>query len=151
MACSAVRLKSKETIQLMIQNKNQEIMILLKKKQNHVEQIYSYTLDMEKSASQNDSDTLSMLLDLRYKIMSDIESLDEEISEQVQSLDISDRIRIQAQMSKNPISSEVSFEEGKINEIWNSIRAVLKKIIESDEKLKLKIEALSKLSSMDSI
>ena len=65
MACSAVRLKSKETIQLMIQNKNQEIMILLKKKQNHVEQIYSYTLDMEKSASQNDSDTLSMLLDLR--------------------------------------------------------------------------------------
>ena len=151
MACSAVRLKSKETIQLMIQNKNQEIMILLKKKQNHVEQIYSYTLDMEKSASQNDSDTLSMLLDLRYKIMSDIESLDEEISEQVQSLDISDRIRIQAQMSKNPISSEVSFEEGKINEIWNSIRAVLKKIIESDEKLKLKIEVLSKLSSMDSI
>ena len=151
MACSAVRLKSKETIQLMIQNKNQEIMILLKKKQNHVEQIYSYTLDMEKSASQNDSDTLSMLLDLRYKIMSDIESLDEEISEQVQSLDISDRIRIQAQMSENPISSEVSFEEGKINEIWNSIRSVLKKIIESDEKLKLKIEALSKLSSMDSV
>ena len=135
----------------MIQNKNQEIMILLKKKQNHVEQIYSYTLDMEKSASQNDSDTLSMLLDLRYKIMSDIESLDEEISEQVQSLDISDRIRIQAQMSKNPISSEVSFEESKINEIWNSIRSVLKKIIESDEKLKLKIEALSKLSSMDSV
>ena len=151
MACSAVRLKSKETIQLMIQNKNQEIMILLKKKQNHVEQIYSYTLDMEKSASQNDSETLSMLLDMRYKIMSDIESLDEEISEKVQSLDISDRIRIQAQMSENPISSEVSFEEGKINEIWNSIRSVLKKIIESDEKLKLKIEALSKLLSVDSV
>ena len=151
MACSAVRLKSKETIQLMIQNKNQEIMILLKKKQNHVEQIYSYTLDMEKSASQNDSDTINILLDMRYKIMADIESLDEEISEQVQSLVDSDRIRVRAQMSENPISSEVSFEEGKINEIWNSIRSVLKKIIESDEKLKLKIEALSKLSSMDSI
>ena len=135
----------------MIQNKNQEIMILLKKKQNHVEQIYSYTLDMEKSASQNDSDTLSMLLEMRYKIMTDIESLDEEISEQVQSLVDSDRIRVRAQMSENPISSEVSFEEGKINEIWNSIRSVLKKIIESDEKLKLKIEAISKLSSMDSI
>ena len=135
----------------MVKNKNQEIMILLKKKQNHVEQIYSYTLDMEKSASQNDSDTLSMLLEMRYKIMTDIESLDEEISEQVQSLVDSDRIRVRAQMSENPISSEVSFEEGKINEIWNSIRAVLKKIIESDEKLKLKIEALSKLSSMDSI
>ena len=126
-------------------------MILIKKKYNQIDQIYSYTLDMEKSASQNDSETLSMLLDMRYKIMSDIESLDEEISEKIQSLDISDRIRIQAQMSENPISSEVSFEEGKINEIWNSIRAVLKKIIESDEKLKFKIEALSKLSSIDSV
>ena len=54
-------------------------------------------------------------------------------------------------MSENPISSEVSFEESKINEIWNSIRSVLKKIIESDEKLKFKIEALSKLSSIDSV
>ena len=135
----------------MADNKLQDIMVLLKKKYNQIEQIYSYTLDMEKSASQNDSYTLSILLDMRYKIMADIESLDEEISEQVQSLVDSDRIRVRAQMSENPISSEVSFEEGKINEIWNSIRAVLKKIIESDEKLKLKIEALSKLSSMDSI
>ena len=151
MACSAVRLKSKETIQLMIQNKNQEIMILLKKKQNHVEQIYSYTLDMEKSASQNDSDTLSMLLDMRYKIMTEIESLDEEISEKIQSLSDSDRIRVRAQMSENPISSVISFEEGMINEIWLSTRILLGKIIESDEKLKLKIKALSKLSSMDSV
>ena len=151
MACSAVRLKSKETIQLMIQNKNQEIMILLKKKQNHVEQIYSYTLDMEKSASQNDSDTLSMLLDMRYKLMTEIESLDEEISEKIQSLSDSDRIRVRAQMSENPISSVISFEEGMINEIWLSTRILLGKIIESDEKLKLKIKALSKLSSMDSV
>lgn len=135
----------------MANNKQQDIMILIKRKYNQMNQIYNYTLDMEKSASQNDSETLSMLLDMRYKIMTDIESLDEEISEQVQSLVDSDRIRVRAQMSENPISSEVSFEEGKINEIWNSIRAVLKKIIESDEKLKLKIEALSKLSSMDSI
>ena len=151
MACSAVRLKSKETIQLMIQNKNQEIMILLKKKQNHVEQIYSYTLDMEKSASQNDSDTINMLLGMRYSIMTDIESLDEEISEKIQSLSDSDRIRVRAQMSENPISSVISFEEGMINEIWLSTRILLGKIIESDEKLKLKIKALSKLSSIDSV
>ena len=135
----------------MADNKLQDIMVLLKRKYNQIEQIYSYTLDMEKSASQNDSDTINILLDMRYKIMTDIELLDEEISDKVQSLVDSDRIRVRAQMSENPISSEVSFEEGKINEIWNSIRAVLKKIIESDEKLKLKIEALSKLSSMDSV
>ena len=135
----------------MTHNAAQDIMILLKRKYNQIEQKYSYTLDMEKSASQNDSDTINMLLGIRYSIMTDIESLDEEISEKIQSLSDSDRIRVRAQMSENPISSEVSFEEGKINEIWNSIRAVLKKIIESDEKLKLKIEALSKLSSMDSI
>ena len=135
----------------MTHNAAQDIMIILKRKYNQIEQIYSYTLDMEKSASQNDSDTINMLLGMRYSIMTDIESLDEEISEKIQSLSDSDRIRVRAQMSENPISSEVSFEEGKINEIWNSIRSVLKKIIESDEKLKLKIEALSKLSSMDSV
>lgn len=135
----------------MTYNAAQDIMIILKRKYNQIEQIYSYTLDMEKSASQNDSDTINMLLGMRYSIMTDIESLDEEISEKIQSLSDSDRIRVRAQMSENPMSSEVSFEEGKINEIWNSIRSVLKKIIESDEKLKLKIEALSKLSSMDSI
>ena len=135
----------------MTYNAAQDIMILLKRKYNQIEQIYSYTLDMEKSASQNDSDTINILLGMRYSIMTDIESLDEEISEKIQSLSDSDRIRVRAQMSENPMSSEVSFEEGKINEIWNSIRSVLKKIIESDEKLKLKIEALSKLSSMDSV
>ena len=135
----------------MTYNAAQDIMIILKRKYNQIEQIYSYTLDMEKSASQNDSDTINMLLGMRYSIMTDIESLDEEISEKIQSLSDSDRIRVRAQMSENPMSSEVSFEEGKINEIWNSIRSVLKKIIESDEKLKFKIEALSKLSSIDSV
>lgn len=135
----------------MAETKLQYIMVLLKKKHNQIEQIYSYTMDMEKSAAQNDSETLSMLLDMRYKIMADVESLDAEISAEIQSLADSDRIRVRAQMSENPISSYVSFEESKINEIWLSIRAVLKKIIESDEKLKLKIEAFSKLSSMDSI
>ena len=150
MAGSAVRLKLRR-YETMTHNAAQDIMIILKRKYNQIEQIYSYTLDMEKSASQNDSDTINMLLGMRYSIMTDIESLDEEISEKIQSLSDSDRIRVRAQMSENPMSSEVSFEEGKINEIWNSIRSVLKKIIESDEKLKLKIEALSKLSSMDSI
>ena len=150
MADSAVRLKLRR-YETMTYNAAQDILILLKRKYNQIEQIYSYTLDMEKSASQNDSDTINMLLGMRYSIMTDIESLDEEISEKIQSLSDSDRIRVRAQMSENPISSEVSFEEGKINEIWNSIRSVLKKIIESDEKLKLKIEALSKLSSMDSV
>ena len=135
----------------MAETKLQYIMVLLKKKHNQIEQIYSYTMDMEKSAAQNDSETLSMLLGMRYSIMADVESLDAEISAEIQSLADSDRIRVRAQMSENPISSYVSFEESKINDIWLSIRAVLKKIIESDEKLKLKIEALSKLSSMDSI
>ena len=150
MVGSAVRLILRR-YETMTHNAAQDIMILLKRKYNQIEQIYSYTLDMEKSASQNDSDTINMLLGMRYSIMTDIESLDEEISEKIQSLSDSDRIRVRAQMSENPMSSEVSFEEGKINEIWNSIRSVLKKIIESDEKLKLKIEALSKLSSMDSV
>ena len=135
----------------MYDNKLQDVMVLLKRKHNQIDQIYNYTMDMEKSASQNDSETLAILLDMRYKIMTDIESIDEEISEKIQSLSDSDRIRVRAQMSENPISSEVSFEEGMINEIWLSTRILLGKIIESDEKLKLKIEALSKLSSMDSV
>ena len=77
----------------MAETKLQYIMVLLKKKHNQIEQIYSYTMDMEKSAAQNDSETLSMLLDMRYKIMADVESLDAEISAEIQSLADSDRIR----------------------------------------------------------
>ena len=135
----------------MANRESQDIMILLKKKQNHIDQIYKYTMDMEKSASQNDTDTINMLLEMRYKLMVETEDFDEKIDSIIQSLSPIERIKISAQMSENPISSEVSFEESKINEIWLSTRILLRKIIESDEKLKLKIEALSKLSSMDSI
>ena len=135
----------------MANRESQDIMILLKKKQNHIDQIYKYTMDMEKSASQNDTDTINMLLEMRYKLMMEVEEFDERIERVIQSLSPIERIKISAQMSDNPISSEVSFEESKINEIWNSIRSVLKKIIESDEKLMLKVEALSKLSSIDSV
>ena len=138
-------------MQLMANRESQDIMILLKKKQNHIDQIYKYTMDMEKSASQNDTDTINMLLELRYKLMMEVEEFDERIERVIQSLSPIERIKISAQMSENPISSEVSFEESKINEIWLSTRILLGKIIESDEKLKLKIEALSKLSSMDSV
>ena len=135
----------------MANRESQDIMILLKKKQNHIDQIYKYTMDMEKSASQNDTDTINMLLEMRYKLMMEVEEFDERIERVIQSLSPIERIKISAQMSENPISSEVSFEESKINEIWLSTRILLGKIIESDEKLKLKIEALSKLSSMDSV
>ena len=135
----------------MANRESQDIMILLKKKQNHIDQIYKYTMDMEKSASQNDTDTINMLLEMRYKLMMEVEEFDERIERVIQSLSPIERIKISAQMSENPISSEVSFEESKINEIWLSTRILLRKIIESDEKLKLKIEALSKLSSMDSV
>ena len=135
----------------MANRESQDIMILLKKKQNHIDQIYKYTMDMEKSASQNDTDTINMLLEMRYKLMMEVEEFDERIERVIQSLSPIERIKISAQMSENPISSEVSFEEAKINEIWLSTRILLGKIIESDEKLKLKIEALSKLSSMDSV
>ena len=135
----------------MANKESQDIMILLKKKQNQIEQIYSYTVDMEKSGSQNDTDTINMLLEMRYKLMMEIEEFDEKLDTIVQSLSPLGRIRIKAQMSDNPISSEVSFEESKINEIYNSTRSLLRKIIESDRKLNLKIEALSKLSSLDSV
>ena len=135
----------------MADNKLQDIMVLLKRKLNQIDQIYNYTMDMEKSASQNDTDTINMLLEMRYKLMMEAENFDEKIDSIIKSLSPIERIKISAQMSENPISSEVSFEESKINEIWLSTRILLRKIIESDEKLKLKIEALSKLSSMDSV
>lgn len=135
----------------MINKEVQDIMILLKKKQNHIEQIYSYTMDMEKSASQNDTDTINILLEMRYKLMMEVEEFNEQIDSIIKSLYPVERIRIKAQISQNPIKSGVSFEESKINEIYNSTRLLLGKIIESDKKLNLKIQALSKLSSLDSV
>lgn len=135
----------------MSHNAAQDIMILLKRKYNLVEKIYCYTLDMEISVSQKDPETIAILLSLRSGLMADIESLDEKIEEKSCSLTALERLRIKAQMSENSIISEVSFEEAKINEIWLSARILLGKIIASDEKLKLKIEAISKLSSIDSV
>ena len=135
----------------MADNDKQDIMILLKRKQNHFEQIYRYTIDMEKSASQNDTDTINMLLGMRYQLMMEIEEVDELIEKIIQSVSPFDRIRIRSQMSESPVISEVSFEESKINEIYHSTRIIIGKIIESDKKLDQKIKALSKLSSIDSV
>ena len=135
----------------MADNNKQDIMILLKRKQNHFEQIYRYTIDMEKSASQNDTDTINMLLGMRYQLMMEIEEFDELIEKIIQSVSPFDRIRIRSQMSENPVISEVSFEESKINEIYHSTRIIIGKIIESDKKLDQKIKTLSKLSSIDSL
>ncbi|WP_028830129.1 hypothetical protein [Proteocatella sphenisci] len=135
----------------MSDNNVQDIMVLLKKKQNHIEQIYSYTVDMEKSASQNDTDTISLLLGMRYSLMTEVEGINEKIESITQALLPLERMRVKAQMSQNHISSETSFEESKIYEIYNSTRDLLEKIIESDRKLNLKIQVLSKLSAIESV
>lgn len=127
----------------------QKIMILLKKKLNFYEQILNYTNDMSSSISQNDFDTLNMLLDMRANIMSDIDACEEEIQTLVASASPENSLRLLCQLSDQNITSDVSFEEAKIKEIHNMIKNILNKIIELDSFLGMQIRVKSKLLSIE--
>ncbi|MGB5823281.1 MAG: hypothetical protein WBH44_04355 [Proteocatella sp.] len=129
----------------------QNIMIFLKKKCNYTSQISNYTQDINKSLSQNDLETVEMLLDMRYKVMLEVETCNDDIDIFLNQLSESIRMRIKCQMSESSISSEVSFEESKINEIYLMTRIILKKTIEADKVINAQLRAGLKLSSMDAV
>ena len=87
---------------------SQKIMILLKKKLNLYEQILNYTNDMFSSVSQNDFDTLNMLLDMRANVMSDIDACEEEIQTLITSVSPENRFRLLCQLSDQNITSQLS-------------------------------------------
>lgn len=128
---------------------SQKIMILLKKKLNLYEQILNYTNDMFSSVSQNDFDTLNMLLDMRANIMSDIDACEEEIQTLITSVSPENRFRLLCQLSDQNITSELSFEETKIKEIHDMMKTILNRVIELDSLLGIQINAKSKLLSIE--
>lgn len=128
---------------------SQKIMILLKKKLNFYEQILNYTNDMFSSVSQNDFDTLNMLLDMRANVMSDIDVCEEEIQTLITSVSPENRFRLLCQLSDQNITSELSFEETKIKEIHDMMKTILNRVIELDSLLGIQINAKSKLLSIE--
>lgn len=128
---------------------SQKIMILLKKKLNLYEQILNYTNDMFSSVSQNDFDTLNMLLDMRANVMSDIDVCEEEIQTLITSVSPENRFRLLCQLSDQNITSELSFEETKIKEIHDMMKTILNRVIELDSLLGIQISAKSKLLSIE--
>lgn len=128
---------------------SQKIMILLKKKLNFYEQILNYTNDMFSSVSQNDFDTLNMLLDMRANVMSDIDVCEEEIQTLITSVSPENRFRLLCQLSYQNITSELSFEETKIKEIHDMMKTILNRVIELDSLLGIQISAKSKLLSIE--
>lgn len=128
---------------------SQKIMILLKKKLNLYEQILNYTNDMFSSVSQNDFDTLNMLLDMRANVMSDIDACEEEIQTLITSVSPENRFRLLCQLSDQNITSELSFEETKIKEIHDMMKTILNRVIELDSLLGIQINAKSKLLSIE--
>lgn len=129
----------------------QKIMIMLQRKYSHMIQLLTYTEDISKSFSQNDLPTVEMLLDMRYKIMLEIDSCDEEIKFFLNQLSDMARIRVMCQMSESPLISAVSFEESKINSIYIMINNILKKIVKSDNIINSQLAAGLKLAAIDSV
>lgn len=126
-----------------------EIMILLKKKSNCAEQLLNYTNDMRESMSQNDFDTLNMLLDIRSNLMSEMESYDQDIQSTLNLISIENKLRISCQMSDLNITSDISFEEDKIRELYLIIKSTFDKISELDRYMAMQIDAKSKLLSIE--
>lgn len=126
-----------------------EIMILLKKKSNCAEQLLNYTNDMRESMSQNDFDTLNMLLDIRSNLMSEMESYDQDIQSTLNLISIENKLRISCQMSDLNITSDISFEEDKIRELYLIIKSTFDKISELDRYMAMQIDAKSRLLSIE--
>lgn len=127
----------------------QNIMLLLKKKYNAVEQILNYTNDIRESLSQDDFDTVNMLLDLRANLMNEADNYDSAIHDFIDSLSEENRLRIICQISDSEISSIVSFEESKIREIYLMTKSLISKIIELDNTIGIQISARNKLLAME--
>lgn len=127
----------------------QNIMILLKKKLNIIEQISTYTHNIQESVNQGDYDTLNMLLDIRANLMNEADKYDELVNQKLNLLSEKSRFRISCQMSDTKINSEVSFEEAKINEIYIMIKTELDKIIQMNNFLEIQLEARRKLLAIE--
>lgn len=127
----------------------QNIMILVKKKYNNVEQILNYTNDIYESMTQDDFDTVNMLLDMRASLMDETDRFNEEISKIIALLPDETRIRVSCQLSDSEINSEMSFEESKIKEFYLLTKTMLSKIIELDRTLESQISARNKLLAME--
>lgn len=127
----------------------QDIMVILKRKFNDVEQIQNYTKDMIESMNQNDFDTLNLLLDMRASLIDKIASYDDIISEKISNLNEDDRIKITCQISDSYISSNMSFEESKIKDLHIMTKNKITQILEMDDLLQKKISAKSKLLSIE--
>lgn len=127
----------------------QNIMILLKKKLNSIEQISTYTHNIQESVNQGDYDTLNMLLDIRSNLMNEADKYDELVNQKLNLLSEKSRFRISCQMSDTKINSEVSFEEAKINEIYIMIKTELDKIIQMNNFLEIQLEARRKLLAIE--
>lgn len=127
----------------------QDIMIILKRKFNDVEQIQNYTKDMLESMNQNDFDTLNLLLDMRASLIDKIASYDDIISEKISNLNEDDRIKITCQISDSYISSNMSFEESTIKDLHIMTKNKISQILKMDDLLQKKISAKSKLLSIE--
>lgn len=127
----------------------QDIMILVKKKFNNIEQILNYTNDMHESMTQDDFDTVNMLLDMRASLMDDTDKISEEITKVMALLSDEARIRVSCQLSDSEINSEISFEESKIKEIYLMTKTMISKIIELDKTLENQISARNKLLAIE--
>lgn len=127
----------------------QYIMFLLKKKYDAVEQIFSYTKDIQESLSQNDFYTVEMLLDMRANLMNDADNCDIEILRLKNELSDEIRFRVACEMSDAQVISDLSFEETKIKELYTLTKKTLAKTIELNKVLEMKIAANAKLKALE--
>ena len=127
----------------------QYIMFLLKKKYDAIEQIFSYTQDIQESLSQNDFYTVEMLLDMRANLMNDADNCDVEVLRLKNELSDESRFRVACEMSDAQVISDLSFEETKIKELYTLTKKSLAKTIELNKVLEMKIAANAKLKALE--
>lgn len=127
----------------------QDIMILVKKKFNNIEQILNHTNEIQESMAQDDFDTVNMLLDMRAVLMDESDKIEEAIATKKTQLSEEYQIRISCLLSDTMITSDISFEETKIKEMYIMTKTMVSKIIELDKILEYQISAKNKLLALE--
>lgn len=116
------------------------ILILMRKKFNYINEIFRITQEIGEALNRNDGYSAELLLDMRKNEMEGVDACNEEIDKLVSSLPEQDR-KIFFELTKGKEeNNNLNQIQEKTLELRNMIRGVLAKTIEIDKIINIKIK-----------
>lgn len=121
-------------------NLDTQILILMRKKYNYINEINRITLEIADALSRNDGYSAELLLDMRSEEMENVDKCNEDINTLLLQIP-EEKIQKYKELTKGKqeIDCELTQIQSKIIELRDVINAVLIKTIEVDKIINIKI------------